>query len=65
MIVATDGMEVGKITSGCLSPMDGKRIALAYVPSELSGIGTKVEVGQKDRYHPAVVVETPFYKRPE
>jgi glycine cleavage system aminomethyltransferase T len=58
-------MEVGVVTSGCLSPMSGRRIALAYLPSELLEIGTEVEVEQRGRMSKAVTLEIPFYKRPE
>lgn len=64
MNVFSDGKEVGRVTSGCLSPMDGRRIALAYMPVELTEIGTEVEVGTESRKSGAKVVETPFYKRP-
>jgi aminomethyltransferase len=57
------GVKVGHVTSGCLSPMTGKRIALAYVPTELSEIGTKLEIEQRGRLSEATVVEIPFYKR--
>jgi len=65
MKVYHDHKEVGIVTSGCLSPMTGKRIALAYVPSELGQIGTRFEIGQENRKSGATVVEIPFYKRPE
>ncbi len=54
---------VGKVTSGCLSPMDGRRIALAYVPSELKETGTELKIGGENRKSEAKVVEIPFYKR--
>ncbi len=63
--VLKDGNEVGVITSGCLSPMSGERIALAYVPVELTETGTKLQVEQRGRISEAVVAEIPFYKRPE
>ncbi len=63
--VFREGAEVGIVTSGCLSPMSGKRIALAYLPSELKEIGTELEVEQRGRMSRAVTVEIPFYKRPE
>ncbi len=63
MSVYHDGKEVGHVTSGCLSPMDGRRIALAYMPVELGEIGTRVEVGTAGRRSGATVVEMPFYKR--
>jgi len=55
--------EIGDVTSGCLSPMDGRRIALAYVPSEHSEIGTKLEIGTENRRFGAEIVQIPFYKR--
>jgi len=64
MKVFSNGNEVGDVTSGCLSPMDGRRIALAYMPVELTEIGTKVQIGTDARKSGAKVVETPFYKRP-
>ena len=63
--VLCGGKEVGRITSGCLSPMSGKRIALAYLPVELAELGTELQVEQRGRFSDAVVVKVPFYKRPE
>jgi aminomethyltransferase len=57
------GKEVGLVTSGCLSPMDGRRIALAFLPNELAALGTRVEIDQRGRITGATVVEIPFYKR--
>ena len=61
--VFQNGTKVGRLTSGCLSPMTGKRIALAYVPPLLTAIGTNLEIEQRGRFSPATVVEIPFYKR--
>jgi len=57
--------EVGTVTSGCLSPMSGKRVALAFVPVDLSDTGTEFRIEQRGRMSDAVVVEIPFYTRPE
>jgi aminomethyltransferase len=57
------GREVGQVTSGTASPTLGTRIAMAYVPAELAGIGNAFEVIVRDRPHRAEQVKLPFYRR--
>ena len=57
--------EIGYVTSGSPAPFLKKNIALAYVPPELAAIGTKVKVEIRGQGVGAVVVPTPFYKRPK
>ncbi len=57
------GNAVGVVTSGSPSPTLGKNIALAYVPTALSGIGTTILVEIRTQKCKAQVVTTPFYKR--
>ena len=56
---------MGIVTSGSPSPTLGKNIALAYVPPEMSAIGTPVYVEIRVQKCKAQVVPTPFYKRPK
>ena len=37
-------------------------LGMAYVPTEMSGIGTEIEIEIRGRSHPAVVVPRPFYR---
>ncbi|MEA5533456.1 glycine cleavage system aminomethyltransferase GcvT [Crocosphaera sp. XPORK-15E] len=60
--IVSEGEIVGEVTSGTLAPTVGKAIALAYVPTELSKIGKKVEVEIRGKLYPAKVVKKPFYK---
>ncbi len=60
--VASGGEIVGEVTSGTIGPTVGKAIALAYVPKQLSKIGTTVEVEIRGKLYPAKVVKKPFYK---
>jgi aminomethyltransferase len=60
--VTSEGQNVGEITSGTLSPTLGKAIALAYVPTELSKVGTTLEIEIRGKRYPAKVVKKPFYK---
>jgi glycine cleavage system T protein (aminomethyltransferase) len=63
--VASGGEVVGRVTSGTYGPTVEKNIALAYVPTALSKVGTALAVRIRDKDVPATVVKTPFYRRPE
>lgn len=60
--VAKDGQVVGQITTGSFAPSLGKNLGLAYVPPELSELGTELDVIIRGKAVPARVVETPFYR---
>ena len=54
-----DGRQVGTVTSGSISPVSGKGIALGYVESQLTeGIELCIEVRQKNLR--SVIRKTPF-----
>lgn len=55
--------KVGVVTSGTPSPSLGYPIAIGYVKQGLNAPGTKLTVKVRDRFFPAEVVPTPFYKR--
>jgi len=61
------GKQVGEVTSGTFSPILKKGVAMAYLPTELSKIGTEVSVNVRGKTSPAVVTKMPFvptnYKR--
>jgi len=59
------GDAAGVITSGSPSPTLGKNIALAYVPPQMSAVGTTILVEIRGNKYRAKVVPTPFYKRPK
>ena len=63
--ILADGVPVGQITSGTLSPTLGYPIALGYVPTALSKLGQTLEVEIRGKSYPATVVKRPFYKRTE
>ena len=54
---------VGEITSGSWSPSLKKGIALAYVPTELSKLGTILDVEIRGAKYSAKVIKKPFYRR--
>ena len=62
--VLVDGTPVGVVTSGAPSPTLGKNIGLAYVPKSASEVGTKLGIDVRGNVVEAVVIKTPFYKRP-
>lgn len=65
-VYSKDGAHaVGEITSGTQSPSTKENIAIAYIESEFSGMGTELLVEIRDAKSPAKIVPTPFYKRSE
>ncbi|PKR79783.1 glycine cleavage system protein T [Brumimicrobium salinarum] len=61
-ILNADGEEVGRVTSGTMSPSLNKAIGLGYVPKEMSEAGTEIFIGVRKKTLAAEVVKTPFYK---
>ena len=59
--VLKDGRKVGEVTSGTFGPSVQKSIAMAYVETPLSAVGTEVSVEIRGQAHPARVVKTPFH----
>ena len=62
--VRVGGRPAGAVTSGTMAPFLKKPIGLAYFPAGATQPGTPFEVVIRDRPVAAVVVPTPFYKRP-
>jgi aminomethyltransferase len=60
--VFNGGEKVGVVTSGVFSPSLGKPIAMAYLPLELTKLGSDVDIKIRDKLFPATVVKPPFYK---
>jgi aminomethyltransferase len=58
-----DAEELGSVTSGSHAPFLKKNIGLTYLPLEMCEPGTEFQVQIRNRFEPAVVVPTPFYKR--
>jgi len=64
-VTTLDGHPLGAITSGSPAPFLKKNIALAYLPVDYTTVGTQVAVEIRGQRVKAVVVPTPFYKRPK
>ncbi|HET7746350.1 MAG TPA: glycine cleavage system aminomethyltransferase GcvT [Vicinamibacteria bacterium] len=54
----------GRVTSGTFAPFLQKSIGLCYLPADRAAVGTELQVEVRGRKVPALVVPTPFYKRP-
>ncbi len=61
--VLKGGNPVGAITSGTLSPLTGRTIAMAYVAPAEAVVGNVLEIEVRGTGYPAKVVPLPFYKR--
>ena len=61
-IVNSDRKEIGMVTSGTMSPTLKKAIAMGYVATEFSEIGTEVFVKVRNKHIKAKVVQMPFVK---
>ena len=61
-ILDTDGNEIGKVTSGTMSPSLSKGIGLGYVTTEFSKVDTPIHIQIRKNSVLATVVKLPFYK---
>ncbi|NVK05340.1 MAG: glycine cleavage system aminomethyltransferase GcvT [Flavobacteriia bacterium] len=61
-IVDSEGNEVGRVTSGTMSPSTGKAIGLGYVPTGLSAADSEIGIQVRNKVLKAKVVKLPFYK---
>jgi len=59
--IASNGQDVGEVTSGVVGPSVGVGVGMGYVPTELSKAGTEIGIRIRDRTIPAVVHRPPFY----
>jgi len=62
--VRHEGTTIGRVTSGTFAPYLKKNIGLAYVPPAHAAVGSRFSVVIRERDAAALVVETPFYRRP-
>lgn len=61
--VLHNGVEVGTICSGAISPTLNTHIGTCYLPLELAQAGTPLEMDLRGKRQAAVVTELPFYSR--
>ena len=61
-IVNMDGVEIGIVTSGTMSPSLEKGIGMGYVSKEMSKIGNEIYIKVRKKEIPATIVKLPFYK---
>lgn len=59
-LVNSDGIVIGKVTSGTMSPILSKGIGMGYVAKEYSAFGTQIWVKIRNKTVSAEVVKVPF-----
>ncbi|MHB2148056.1 glycine cleavage system aminomethyltransferase GcvT [Calditrichota bacterium LG25] len=55
-----DGNEIGHVTSGTVSPILNKGIAMGYVAKEFARVGTELEIEIRAKKVPAIIIKPPF-----
>ena len=62
-VVDNNGTKIGVITSGGFGPSFGGPVAMGYVSTNFSEIGTEIGLNVRGKILPAVVTALPFYKK--
>lgn len=60
LVVDNSGNEIGKVTSGTMSPMKKVGVGLAYVNAPLHKLGSEIFIQIRNKNIPAKVVKLPF-----
>jgi len=63
LLTENDSEPIGMVTSGTQSPTLGKALGMAYLPIEMTEVGSEFFIQIRNRTAPARVVELPFYSR--
>ena len=58
--VYANGVKVGEVTSGGVSPTLKKNIGLALITTAHAKVGGKIEIEIRDKRYPALIVKKPF-----
>jgi aminomethyltransferase len=61
--IFADGKKIGTITSGTVSPILEKPIALGYIDTDYKAVGTKVNIEIRNKEVPAELIKLPFIKK--
>lgn len=61
--IASNGVVVGEVTSGSVSPVLGYGIGMGYVPTELAVPGGQIDIVIRGKHVPAVVTQPPFIRK--
>ncbi|TSO77723.1 Aminomethyltransferase, mitochondrial [Bagarius yarrelli] len=59
-ILSPDGKIIGEVTSGCPSPCLKQNVAMGYVETSFSKVGTPIQVEVRKKMVPAVISKMPF-----
>ncbi len=63
VILDMDGAEIGKVTSGAMSPSLDIPIGMGYVPRSFRKSGTEIQIQVGKKLMPAKIVKMPFIKQ--
>jgi aminomethyltransferase len=61
--ITREGARIGGVTSGTMSPVLKKGIAMGYVPRDLAAVGTPVTIKIRETEALATIVKPPFVRR--
>ena len=61
-ILDREGVTIGEVTSGTMSPILNKGIGMGYVDVKNASTGAEILIGIRNKHIPAVLVKPPFYK---
>ena len=62
-IFSSDNNEIGFVTSGTFGPSVNAPVAMGYVKSEFSEIGTSIQLEVRGKKYGGKISELPFYKK--
>ncbi|MFN2235470.1 MAG: glycine cleavage system aminomethyltransferase GcvT [Anaerolineales bacterium] len=60
--VLFNDQQVGLVTTGMYSPTTSRYLGMAFVPREISSVGTEIEIKIRNKGAKARIIKRPFYK---